>query len=257
MRSIFIAAVAFLAACNQKPANSTASLATDWSLENLKGKVKQVKSQTFIVDSVTGKTGALDQKTEEDFDDKGFAASYTESDSKDSMVTKQEFSHNGNGTFKGQTTTVNGKPKSSLQLEWDKNGKCTMARTYDSTGKQDSYFTDIVLNKFGQPTSAKNYHMDKTPKMSFTNDYDSLHYIGGNSKDSVGKTTYSAKITLDDKKNQARREEMTTDKGVTKNTVTTYIYDGWDNQGNWTQQTVFSDKGKKIKIIKRVVEYLP
>ena len=257
MRLILFAALAFLAACNQKPANSTTNLPSDWSLENLKGKVKQVKSQTFIVDSVTGNTGKLDQKTEEDYNDKGFVTSYIESDGKDSMVTKQEVSHNDDGTFKGQTTTVNGKPKSSLQLEYDKNGKVTMARTYDSMSKQDGYFTDIVLNKFGQPTSAKNYHMDKTPKMSFENDYDGLYYVGGNSKDSVGKTTYSSKIALDDKKNPARKEEMTTDKGVTKNTVTTFTYDGWDKQGNWTQQTVMNDKGKKIKIIKRIIEYMP
>jgi hypothetical protein len=257
MRSIFIAAVALLTACNQKPAGTTSEIANDWLQGNLKGKVKQVKSQTFIVDSVTGKTGALDQKTEEIYDEKGFMTTYTESDGKDSMVNKQVMSHNENGTFKGMEMTANGKPKSSLKLEWDKNGKCTMARSYDSTGKQDSYYTDVVFNKFGEVIGAKNYHMDKTPKMTFASEYDSVYYVGGNSKDSVGKITYSSKVTLNDKKDAIRREEMSTNKGITKNTVTTYTYDGWDKQGNWTQQTAFNDKGKKIKLIKRELQYRP
>ena len=91
--------------------------------------------------------------------------------------------------------------------------------------------------------------------MSFHNDFDSIYFAGGNSKDSIGKLTYSSKVTLNDKKDQAKLDETTVTKGVSKNTVTTCKYDGWDKQGNWTQQTSFNEKGNPIKILKRMITY--
>ncbi len=119
----------------------------------------------------------------------------------------------------------------------------------------DVYYKDITLNKFGQLTSAKGYHPDSTLKMSFNNNFDSIYYVGGNSKDSIGKLTYSSKITLNDKKDQAKLDETVVTKGVSKNTVTTYKYDGWDKFGNWTQQTSYNDKNKPTKILKRIIVY--
>ena len=97
--------------------------------------------------------------------------------------------------------------------------------------------------------------------MSFENTFDSVYYTGNVSKDSTGKVTYSAKYTLNDKRDPEKLEEtvVTTDpktkKDSTKNTVTTYTYDGWDSHGNWTQQTSVNEKGKPFKIVKRVITY--
>jgi hypothetical protein len=85
--------------------------------------------------------------------------------------------------------------------------------------------------------------------------------VGDVSKDSVGKITYTSKLVLNDKKDAAKVDEtiITTDpktkKESTKNTITTYTYDGWDDHGNWTQQTTFNEKGKPTKIVKRIITY--
>jgi len=79
--------------------------------------------------------------------------------------------------------------------------------------------------------------------------------VGGESKDSTGKVTYSSSVKLNDKNDQEQVTETTVDKDSTKTTVTTYKYDGWDEQGNWTQRTTYDDKGKPTKITKRIITY--
>ncbi len=124
MRTILSSAgIAFLfliIACNGKPANTNTSgtAVNDLAQENLKGEVKQVKTESYPIDS-TGKTGTANSKTEEDFDDKGYAnTSVTE----DSLTTKNTFDHNANGFFTGMNTTVNGKnnlplSRNSIKME--------------------------------------------------------------------------------------------------------------------------------------------
>lgn len=243
-----------ICSCNQKAANTNTTVITavnDVIQENLKGNVKQIKTESYLIDS-TGKTGAANSKTEEDFDDKGYTNTFI---SQDSVSSKNTFVHNANGLLTEMKATMNGKNKSALKLEFDKEGKYTRATSFDSTGKMDVYYENITLNKFGQVTGAKGYHPDSTLKMTFNNNFDSVYYVGGSSHDSVGNVTYSSKITLNDKKDPARTDETTVTKGASKNTVTTYTYDGWDKYGNWTQQTSFNDKGKPIKIVKRSIEY--
>lgn len=254
MRTLLLAAVAILTACNQKTTSSN-HLTSDVARNNLKGRVKQVTSQMFLIDSATGKQGQLDQKVEEKYDDAGFETIVTQGDGKDSLVTRTDIRHDPMGHFKEIKTTVNGKTKSSLTFDWDGNGNCKMVKSFDSTGKQDGYYINNVFNKFGEVTSSSKFKMDKKPMMSFGNEYDSIYGIGGYLKDSTGNITSSNKTTLNDKKDPVRNEETMTDKGGKKNTVTTYTYDGWDKQGNWTEQTTYNDNGKKIKVTKRVIEY--
>jgi hypothetical protein len=174
---------------------------------------------------------------------------------KDSIKSSNKYTHNATGFMtEMKTTGANDEKKSSMEIMYDSAGKYKVANSYDSLGKRDVYYIGIESNKFGEVTGAKGYHADSTLKTSFTTDYDSIYYVGGTTKDSVGKVTYSSKVKLNDKKDEAEFDETTvttdpkTKKDSTKNTVTTYTYEGWDKQGNWMQQTSFNDKGKPTKL---------
>jgi hypothetical protein len=257
-----MAASLLIAACNQKQQDSTVAKAVpDIISENLKGPVTQVETDTYLVDS-TGKTGPLDDKSIEKFDSSGYTISYVDMNGKDSVKTNSHFNHNENGFMMNMATTGNkGEKKSSMTVSYDSLGKYSLATSFDSTGKMDVYYKDIDANKYGQVTGAKGYHPDSTLKMSFTNNFDSVFYVGGDSKDSVGKKTYSSTVKLNDKKDIIKLEEMTvttdpkTKKDSTKNTVTTFTYEAWDPHGNWIQQTNINEKGKPSKIVKRIISY--
>lgn len=260
---LFTSAIMLLVvACNQKQSASSVSYAaTDVASENLKGNVTQVENDSYIIDS-TGKTGPLDEKNIEKFDSSGYTVSYLSMNGKDSIKSQSKFQHNATGfMISMQTTGANDKKKSSMEIEYDSAGRYRLAKSYDSTGKMDVYFRDITSNKYGQVTGAKGYHADSTLKFTFSNNYDSIYYVGGVSKDSVGKVTYSGKTKLNDKKDAAQLDETTvttdpkTKKDSTKNTVTTYKYDSWDSHGNWTQQTSYNEKDNPVKIFKRIIRY--
>jgi hypothetical protein len=254
--------VLFITACNQKPPASTFTNAvSDLASENLKGNITQVETDSYKIDS-TGKMGPLDEKNIEKFDSAGYTVSVVTMNGKDSIKSQSSFQHNPYGFMTAmQTIGANNEKKSSLTVEYDSSGKYSGAKSYDSTGKMDVYYTDITSNGFGEVTGAKGYHADSVLKMTFSNDFDSIYYVGGISKDSLGKVTYSSKQTLNDKKDAAKLDEttVTTDPKTkidsTKNTSTTYTYENWDTHGNWTQQTSINEKGKPTKIIKRIIVY--
>ncbi len=261
--TIFILTVTFLlTACKQKDSSSAVSYAlNDLANENLKGKISQVETDSYIIDS-TGKTGPLDEKNIEKFDSSGYSSSFVSMNGKDSIKAQNTYQHNATGFMTSmQTNGANNEKKSSMTIDYDSAGKYSLAKSYDSTGKMDVYYNDIASNKFGQVTGAKGYHTDSTLKMSFVNDYDSIYYVGGTTKDSVGKVTYLSKVRLNDKKDIEKLDETntTTDpktkKDSTKNTTTTFTYDGWDSHGNWTQQTSSNEKGKPVKLVKRIITY--
>ena len=252
----------FIISCNQKqPASEAPKAVNDWTGENLKGSPTQVESDTYKIDS-TGKMGPLDEKNIEKYDSSGYSVSNITMNGKDSVKTQTSFTYGADGFMTSmETTGAKNEKKSSLTVQFSGPGKFSGAKSYDSTGKMDVYYTDITSNSFGLVTGAKGYHPDSTFKMSFVNEFDSVYYVGGSSKDSVGKTTYTGKQTLNDKKDLVKLEEMTvttdpkTKKDSTKTTITTYTYDGWDSHGNWTQRTSINEKGKPTKVVKRIILY--
>ncbi len=260
MRSFtFIVGMAIIiTSCNQKPSSTDNSHkpVPDVQSENLKGNVQQVETNTYLVDSATGQKGKLESTSIEKYDDNGYQTYYSSYTSKDSATYVTTSEHNANGYFTGQSTTKNGKPLSSLKVDVDSTGKYMMATSYDSTGKEDAFYDDINSNEYGEILSAKGHHPDSTLKMTFSNNFDSVYYVGGESKDSVGKVTYSSTVKLDDKKNPIQTDETNVTKDSTTNTTTTFAYDKWDDKGNWTQQTT-SEKGKPKKIIERTITYKP
>ncbi len=264
MRTIIFSAIitASLIGCNQKPASSEAPIAVpDRLTENLKGNVTQVETDSYNIDS-TGKVGPLDEKDIEKYDSSGYTISYVSMNGKDSVKSVSKYWHNAQGFMTSmETKDAGGEKKSAMKIEYDSTGNYKTALSYDSTGKLDVYYTDIKSNKFGEVTGAKGYHKDSILKMGFTNDYDSIYYVSGETKDSIGKVTYSNKVKLNDKNDATEFDETTvttdpkTKKDSTTNTVTTYKYDAWDNNGNWTQQTSYNEKGKPIKVVKRIITY--
>lgn len=251
-----------LTACNSNPTavtSSTPIAVNDIVQDNLKGNVKQVETDTYIVDS-TGKD-SIDSKSIEVYDDKGYSISNTDKNGKDSILSESNYEHNANGFITSLTTKTNGKTTFSVTFEYDSTGKCTVAKTFDSSGKMDVYYNEITSNAYGQITGGKGYHPDSTLKLSFISNYDSIYFMGSKTTDSIGKVIYESKIKLNDKKDVAEMSEMnvTTDpktkKDSTKNTVYTYTYDGWDSHGNWTQQNSIDEKGKTTKITKRIILY--
>jgi hypothetical protein len=262
VKLLTFALVFSIISCNQKPpAADVPKAVNDWAGENLKGNLTQVESDTYKIDS-TGKVGPLDEKTIEKFDSSGYTISVVTSNGKDSVKSQMSFVHEADGFMTSmETTGARNEKKSSLTVQYDGPGKYSGAKSYDSTGKMDVYYADLTSNSFGQVTGGKGYHPDSTLKLSFVNEFDSIYYVGGSSKDSVGKTTYTGKQTLNDKKDMVKLEEMTvttdpkTKKDSTKTTITTYTYDGWDSHGNWTQQTSMNEKGKPTKVVKRIILY--
>ena len=59
---------------------------------------------------------------------------------------------------------------------------------------------------------------------------------------------------MNDKNDQEELSETVATKDSSKTTVTTYKYDNWDEQGNWTQQTTYNDK-EPTKVVKRIITY--
>jgi len=150
---------------------------------------------------------------------------------------------------------TNNKKISSLAVEFNKDGKYTVAKSFDSTGKMDSYFDGITTNEFGEITGATQHRADSTLQMSFTTTYDKHLFVGNESKDSAGKVTYRSSEKLNDKNDQEQLTETNINKDSTTTTVTNYKYDGFDEQGHWTQGRTYDDKGKTTRIIKRTITY--
>ncbi len=260
------AAIIGMASCNTKPAASTeTTYPSDLASDNTMGPVTQIETDSYLLDS-TGKRGAaVDEKYIVKYDSSGFITSVSTANGKDSVKTVETYTHNVKGLLTAQVITdANNKKKSSLTVEYDSTSQPTIAKSFDSTGKMDMYFTGIGLSKYGKITGGKAYHPDSTIKFSFANDYDSTHYIGGSSKDSVGKETYSSKVELDSLGNPEKMEETSvsldsaTKKDVTKKTTTTYTYGAVDSHGNWTEQTEHitgDDKTKVPHFYKRTITY--
>ena len=249
---VFCIVISFFA-CNSNDKKTEAAKNTDLIQQNLKGKVQKVEETTVNIDS-TGKMKPDSSTSVNEFDEKGYQTKYSTKDSSGTLTSEQNISHNDDGTFKEMTTTAKGKQTFKLVTEV-KDGKYTGGKSYDSTGKQDSYYTDLKTNDYGIVYAGKQHFMNDKIKSTFDMKYDGPNFIGGTATDSTGKTTYTGSVKLNDKGNAAEETSTTLDKGVTKTEVVTYKYDSYDDKGNWTQRTTDNDKGKPTKVVKRTYTY--
>ena len=252
---LFLSLTVVLLACNNSAKVDSASLAknSDIVQQNLKGKVKEFEEVSFTIDS----TGASKQDSLisiNQFDEKGYQPKYITKDSTGKIHTDQTATHDENGMFTEIVTITNGKQTFRLTTEF-KDGKYTGGKSYDSTGKQDSYYTDLSTNEYGIVYAGKQHFMDGRIKSTWDNKFDGPIYVGGTSTDSTGKVSYSGSVKVDDKGNAIEEVSTTREKDSTKTEKMTYKYDSFDDAGNWTQRTTYNEKGKPSKIVKRTYTY--
>jgi hypothetical protein len=241
----FTAGILFLS-CKNNNQQSEQQKNTDLVQQNLKGAVQRTVDTPYKADS-TGNIGAMDSccvETQE-LNDSGYVTKYYSKNNSGATKTEQTFMHYPN----------DGKLSGRIAITIDDNGNYKEAVSYDSTGKQDGYYTDLKQNEFGEITNGKQYKMDSTLKYQWENNFDKNgQYLGGHS-DSAGKVTYTSTTTLDSNGNPVKSISMSMVKDTAKYDTTMYRYDKYDGQGNWIQRTALNASGKPVKIVKREITY--
>jgi len=256
-RILFIfSSFSLLAACNNAAKVESASMAknSDVVQQNLKGKVKQLEEATFTVDS-NGSSKKDSLMNINEFDELGYQSKSLTKDAMGKTHMDQTITHGENGVFKEVVTTTDGKQTFRLTTEYDKDGKYTGGKSYDSTGKQDSYYTDLSSNEYGIVYAGKQHFMDGRVKSAWDFKYDGPIYRGGTSTDSTGKVSYTGTVKVNDKGDPVEEVSTTLVKGANKTEKMSYKYDSYDESGNWTQRTTYNEKGKPSKIVKRTYTY--
>jgi len=253
---LFLSTISLLIGCNNSAKVNAVSMAknSDVTQQNLEGKVQRIEETSYAIDSAgVNKKDSLVNTNE--FDEKGYQAKYFTKDSSGKIHTDQTVTHNENGTFTSMTTITDGKQTFKLTTEFDKDGKYTGGKSYDSTGKQDSYYTDLATNEYGIVYAGKQHFMDGRIKSTWDLKYDGIVYVSGTSTDSTGKVSYSGSVKVNDKGDPIDEISATREKDSTKTEKMTYKYDNYDDTGNWTQRTTYNEKGKPSKIVKRSFTY--
>lgn len=102
---------------------------------------------TYLVNS-TGKVGLLDEKPVEKFDLNGHFISYVETNDKDSIKAKCKFEHNAKGIMTSMDTAGNNREKkTAITVDYDSFGKYDLPKSFDSIGKMDVCYSNIITNK--------------------------------------------------------------------------------------------------------------
>ena len=259
MRMLFLlVTAAFFAACKNAPETtaSTSPKNTDLIQQHLQGNVQTMTETSYQADS-SGKPSKMDSIIGvTDFDEKGYIIKYQEKDSAGKVGMEQTITHYDNGLFKEVTNTKGGKQTFRMVAEIDSSqGTYTGGKTYDSTGKQDSYYKELKTNEYGIVYAGKRYGMNDKIKETWDMKYDGPNYLGGITTDSAGKPAYEATIKVNDKGYAVEESSTTGQKDSTKTEKMTYQYSAVDDNENWTQRTTYNEKGKPSKITKRTFTY--
>ena len=252
--AILLAGSIIVFSCNQS--NKEIPKNADMLADNLKGHVEQTIDSTFKTDS-NDKIGEQDSCCViiQKYDELGYATQNNSNYRDGAENYKTVFTHDDKGNVKSVRSIKNGKLISSISVNVGKDGNYSGARSFDSTGKMDSYYTDLTSNDYGQLTSFRQFKPDSILKMSVTSTYAKQLFTGNSVKDSSGKETYSSKITLDDKNNVIENTTKEVTKDSTINKTIKYHYDIFDDKGNWTQRTEMDENGKPVQIDKRTITY--
>jgi len=248
---VFIAATSLISCSEEKSIPADADILQ----QNLKGKVQTFEESSFPVDS-TGIAGKQDSLfTLNEFNESGYQTKSITKFLDGKVKSEDVVDRYENGMFKSMTRTADGKEIFKLTTELDdKKAGYKSAKTFDSTGKQDSYYTDIKMNEGGVVYAAKQFKMDGSPKLTFEYVFDKYTYKNGKATDSAGRVTYEGWLKSNDKGDPIEEYSKTLDKDSTKEETFQYKYDSYDEKGNWTQRTTSKD-GKATKITKRKFTY--
>ena len=241
---LFVVPILFLS-CKQERKNKC----SDVVQQNLKGKVKQLEETTFDVDS--NGIQKLASIRIVDFDKNGYAARYMDKNSTGKIVMNETASHYSNGAIKEFLNAVDGKQISKMSIEIDKKGNYLAVKTYDSANRQDSYYSDIKENGYGIIYAASQNFMNGKLQSGFDLTYDKTNIVGGTYTDSLGKPSYSFTSKLNDRGDASDKVSTSFSNNSSQKETVTYKYDGYDDNGNWLQQSSYNVKGKPFQIVKR------
>ena len=130
-----------------------------------------------------------------------------------------------------------------------------LAKQYDSTGKLEYYYMGLTQNDAGQVLTWKQYDKDSVFRPEAALNYENYQQTGFTMKDSVGKLKSESIMKYNEKGEQIEYISKNVTKDSTTTKVVKYTYDSHDEKGNWTQRTEYDEKGKAVKIVKRVLNY--
>jgi len=246
----FIFTLFLFASCT---GNKTIKYLNDLEQANIKGDVAILITETYAIDSIS-QIIKLESETIEYFDEPG----YTITDTTRNFAEKNEIvnvlKYNINGSLSSLSTFENGKKQSEMLLKYD-NDKCISMNIYDDNDKLESFYKNIYQTEYGLLTGLDSYDANGKFIMSYANEYDSIYQTKAISKDSSGMLKSEVNIHLTDKKYEENVVEITYFKDSTDKKSLFYQYKKWDEAGNWVERTIFDDKGKIIKTVKRIFSY--
>ena len=252
---LFVMAV-FTACDNNTKKDTTEDtvMTSDLLQQNLKGKVKSITETTTNIDSAGAeKQDSLIAYTS--YDEKGYQTAFLKKDSSGKVVSEEFAERNESGLVTEFGTKKDGKIVSRVVTEISNDGQYLGGKRYDSTGKQDGYYKDLMQNEYAIVYSGKLYDMNDKLKETFDMKYDKTHFLGGKVTDSSGKTTYEGTAKVNDKGDMSEEEYTYVEEGKSKAEKKTYKYDHYDDKGNWTQRTTYDAKDKRTKVVKRSLMY--
>ena len=249
--------IALFTSCDyntKKETTQATAMTSDLVQQNLKGKVKSITETTTNIDSTGAeKPDSLTNYTY--FDEKGYQTAYMKKDSSGKVVSEEFATRNDDGVVTEFGSKKDGKIVSRVETEISEDGKYLGGKRYDSTGKQDGYYKDLMQNEYAIVYSGKLFDMNDKLKETFDMKYDKTHFLGGKVTDSTGKTTYEGTAKVNDKGDMSEEEYTYVADGQSKAEKKTYKYDNYDDKGNWTQRTTYDDKNKPTQVVKRSLMY--
>jgi len=234
--------------------SSSYTKSTDLIQQNLRGRVERLELTSYTVDSLGDQhlDSAINMV---EFDRKGYATLYVNKTASGKLTMNETVSRYENEAVREFSNVIGGKLVSKLVLDIDKNGKYCAVRTYDSSGRQDSYYTDLAENKFGIVYTAKQHFMNGKIESAFDLKYDKANNIESKYTDSAGKITYSASSKLNESGDPIEQASTTMENNSPRTDTITYKYVRYDSNDNWIERTTSNSKGKPTKIEKRSLTY--
>lgn len=249
----FMTASAFVGCTTQK----STRVHNDLFFDNLKGDVEQIKAIPYTVDS-QGNIGTADSCCVSilAYDKKGYRTLDVSEDALGKGRAGQVYTKRySNGKPKEIQFMANGKVVSTLVGTLSKDGNYDITWIYDKEGKRISFYAAVETNKYGKIISMKSFKPDSTLQQTIVNNYQEQIWVGGSVKDSNGRETFSTVVKLNE--NLMPREVVQTQllNGQPSVTRTMYVYDRFDEHGNWIQRRELDEKGQVRKLVKQEIRY--
>lgn len=252
-----IVAVTLLCACGTSTKEALTSVRNDWENEHLNGMVKTMEEMEFTPDSL-GNISEMDSccLTIFQYDEKGFESSLTEKDISGVITFRSVFERTEGGLLVSSTDTKDGKQDGGREVTRDAEGKFIYGMHADAAGNMKYFFTEIKENEFGQAISGKMYSPDSSLIGTWGRHYVDGLPAGRSWSGSDGKLIHDYKGEVNA---QGHLSKMTATVAAgddsTITFVTTFVYDSFDEAGNWTQRTEIDEDGKVKEVKKRMYTY--